>query len=180
MYDVDLTPRRSPVPVPAALLLLVLIVAPPLLRATDAAGGLAAGDETRVRRVLEAYRKAWLANDAEGVLRLFHDDAVLMPHHGVEPVVGKAAARAFWFPAGPPTTVTAFTLTIDQVGGAGAMAWARGRSHVEWVTGTGPGAKTSANTGTNLTVLRRHPDGTWRITVMMWDDPLPQPAAPPR
>jgi uncharacterized protein (TIGR02246 family) len=155
----------------AAPLLFVALATSVSLHAADPGGGLSASEEAKIRGVLKAYRKAWLANDADGVLRVFSDDAVLMPHHGVEPVVGKAAARAFWFPAGPPTTITAFTLTVDQVGGVSDMAWARGHSRVEWVTGTGPEAKRSGNAGTNLAVLRRQKDGSWRVAVMMWDDP---------
>ena len=147
----------------------------------DAQPGSAAADQAKIRTVLENYRSAWLANDAEAVLRLFTEDAVLMPHHGVEPVLGKKAARAFWFPpGGPPTTITAFTQTLDQIDGSGDLAYVRGHSRVEWVTGTGPDAKRSGNAGTNLTVLRRQPDGSWRIAVQMWDDPPPQPLAPPR
>jgi uncharacterized protein (TIGR02246 family) len=136
----------------------------------------AAADQAKIRKVLETYRSAWLANDAEAVLRLFTEDAVLLPHHGVEPVLGKKAARAFWFPAGgPPTTITAFTQTLDQVDASCSLAYVRGHSRVEWVTGAGPDAKRSANAGTNLTVLRRQPDGSWRIAVQMWDDPPPRP-----
>ena len=132
----------------------------------------AAADQARIRAILEAYRSAWLANDAEGVLRLFTADAVLMPHHGVEPVVGKPAARAFWFPTeGPPTTVTAFTQTIDEIGNSGDLAYVRGHSKVEWTTGQGPEAKRAGNAGTNLTLLKRQTDGSWLIAVQMWDDP---------
>lgn len=158
-------------PLAASLLFVALATSAPL-RAADPGGGLATTEETKIRGVLEAYRKAWLANDADGVVGVFSENAVLMPHHGVEPVVGKAAARAFWFPAaGPPTTITAFALTVDQVDGISDMAWARGHSRVEWVTGTGPEAKRSSNAGTNLAILRRQKDGSWRVAVMMWDDP---------
>jgi len=158
----------------------LLLAAAAVSRAAEPKDALSPAEQAKVRAVLEAYRTAWLANDADAVLSVFAEDAVLMPHHGVEPVVGKAAARAFWFPAGPPTTITAFTLTVDQVGGSSGIAWARGRSRVEWTTGIGPDAKRSGNAGTNLTVLKRQPDGDWRIVAMMWDDPLPQPAVPPR
>ena len=178
MYDVDLTPRRR-LPRLAAAVVVLAIAGAASIRGLGS-GGVPSAEEAKVRAVLESYRKAWLANDADKVLGVFTEDAVLMPHHGVEPVVGKAAARAFWFPAGPPTTITAFTLTVDQVGGTSDVAWARGHSRVEWVTGSGPGAKRSGNAGTNLTVLRREADGTWRIAVMMWDDPPPQPPPAPR
>jgi uncharacterized protein (TIGR02246 family) len=134
--------------------------------------GLTADDRAKIESVLRAYRAGWLANDAQAVLRLFTEDAVLMPHHGVKPVVGKAAARAFWFPSsGPPTTVTLFDQAIDEINGVPDLAYVRGRSKVEWTTGTGADAKKSGNAGTNLTLLRRQPDGSWRIAVQMWDDP---------
>ena len=162
-------------------LILLALAVPTAMRAADSTGDLTAADHAKIRTVLETYRSAWLANDAEAVLRLFTEDAVLMPHHGVEPVLGKKAARAFWFPAGgPPTTITAFTQTLDQIDGNSGLAYVRGHSRVEWVTGAGSGATRSGNAGTNLTVLRRQPDGSWRIAVQMWDDPPPQPVAPPR
>lgn len=151
--------------------LLVLSTSSPL-RVAGGSRGLTRADRAKIEAVLRDYRSAWLANDADAVLRLFSEDTVLMPHHGVEPVIGKRAARAFWFPSeGPPTTVTAFTQNVDEVNGAGDLAYARGHSKVEWTTGTGGEAKRSGNAGTNLTLLRRQADGTWLITVQMWDDP---------
>jgi ketosteroid isomerase-like protein len=65
---------------------------------------------------------------------------------------------------------------VDQVGGSCDLAYARGHSRVAWTTGKGAEAKKSSNAGTNLTLLRRQADGTWRISHQMWDDPPPQPA----
>ncbi|HTO88503.1 MAG TPA: SgcJ/EcaC family oxidoreductase [Thermoanaerobaculia bacterium] len=135
---------------------------------------LSSSDEAKIQAVLESYRQAWLAGDAEGVLRLFTREAVLLPHHGVEPVVGIEAVRAFWFPPGPPVTVTELTQIVDQIGGSCDLAYVRGHSRVTWITGKGIDAKTSSNAGTNLTLLRRETDGSWRITHQMWDDPLPR------
>lgn len=154
---------------PFAVALVVLLSAAP-------APGLTADDRAKIESVLRAYRAGWLANDAEAVLRLFTEDTVLMPHHGVKPVVGKAAARAFWFPSsGPPTTVTLLEQGIDEINGVSELAYVRGHSKVEWTTGTGAEAKRSGNAGTNLTLLRRQPDGSWKIAVQMWDDPPNQP-----
>jgi uncharacterized protein (TIGR02246 family) len=165
----------------APLALTLLAVTPAQAPAADSKGALSAADQAKIRAVVEAYRSAWLANDPEGVLRVFAEDAVLMPHHGVEPVLGKRAAREFWFPAGgPPTTITAFTPTIDQIEGDHDLAYVRGRSRVEWVTGAGPEAKRFRNAGTNLAVLRRQRDGAWRIAVLMWDDPPPETIRPAR
>jgi uncharacterized protein (TIGR02246 family) len=141
-----------------------------------APAGLGAPDRSRIEAVLAEYRVGWLANDAERVMRLFSEDAVLMPHHGVEPRIGKAAARAFWFPAsGPPTTVTLFEQKLDEISGSGDIAWVRGHSRVEWTSGTGAEAKQSGNAGTFLAILRRQPGGSWLVAVLMWDDPPNQP-----
>jgi uncharacterized protein (TIGR02246 family) len=145
--------------------------------ARAAEGSLPADEERKIRAVLDEYRRAWLANDADRVLRLFTRDAVLLPHHGVEPVVGIDAARAFWFPKdSPPVTIDELTMTVDQVGGSCEVAYARGHSRVAWTAGKGAQATKSSNAGTNLTLLRRQSDGTWRISHQMWDDPPPQPA----
>ena len=69
--------------------------------------GLSLDDEKAIRASIEAYRTAWLANDPQGVLRTFSDDAVLLPAHGQPAVAGLAAIEKYWFaPGGPPTTIT--------------------------------------------------------------------------
>ncbi len=138
--------------------------------------GLSPAETARIREVHGAYRAAWLANDEARVLALFTADAVLLPHHGVEPVVGEAAIRAFWFPKGAaPTTVTELEQPIDEIGGSCDVAYIRGHSRVAWITGLGKDAKAASNAGTFLTLLRRQPDGSWKITHQMWDDPPPRP-----
>jgi len=134
-------------------------------------GHPAEADVHALRAVHAAYRRAWLANDAEGVMRLFAPDAVLMPHHGLSPVVGSEEIRAFWFAPGPATTITRLDLELDEVSVRDDTGLVAGRSQVEWTiekTGT---TERWANAGTFLTVLRRGPDGAWRITHHMWDDP---------
>lgn len=124
-----------------------------------------------VRQVLENYRKAWLANDKAGVLGLFAEDAVISPHHGVEPRVGKAAIEEFWFPPNsPPTQINEFELEVEDIRGEGGMAVARGKHKLVWTT-TKDGRKEKwGNQGTFLTVLVNRGAG-WVITHQMWDDP---------
>ena len=139
------------------------------------AAGLSPEDEARIRAVSKAYCDGWLSKDAEErVLRLFAKDAVLLPHHGLEPVTGEEAMRRFWFPkGGPVTTVTKLTQSIDEIGGSGDVAYMRGHHSVSWTSGSGPGAPATSLSGTFLMILRRQPDGSWRITHHMWDDPPP-------
>jgi uncharacterized protein (TIGR02246 family) len=130
-----------------------------------------AADESAVRAAIDDYVQAWLANDADRVLATLTDDIVLQPHHGVDPVVGAAAAREFWFPNGPPTTITTFSIEIRGVQGAGDLAYVWGRSNLAWEYE----GQTYTNAGNSLSVLRRGADGRWKIAHQIWNDPIPQP-----
>lgn len=128
-------------------------------------------DATAIREVHAEYRRAWLANDPEGVLRLFAPAAVLLPHHGLPAVVGTEGIRTFWFAPGPPTTITRLDLDLDEVAIHGDTGVVHGRSQVAWTVQQASGPERWENAGTFLTILRRDSDGRWRITHHMWDDP---------
>ena len=135
------------------------------------AGGACAltpADLASVRSVMATYRDAWMAADRAAVLALFTDDAVLLPHHGDDPVVGRAAIERFWWPArSPPFTLNRMEVTVDQAGGDCAVAFARGTDEIAWTSE----GRTHQQRGTYLNVLRKEGDGTWRISHHMWDDP---------
>jgi uncharacterized protein (TIGR02246 family) len=128
-------------------------------------------DATAIRELHAEYRRAWLANDSEGVLRLFAPNAVLLPHHGLPAVVGAEAIRAFWFAPGPTTTITRLDLELDEASVHGDTGVVCGRSPVGWTVQQPSGPERWENAGTFLTLLRRDADGRWRITHHMWDDP---------
>lgn len=159
-------------PVHPVLLLILVLACRPLLQGDPAPAAAAA----QVQAVIEGYRAAWLRGDSAAVLRLFAPDAVLLPHHGDLPVVGRSAIAAFWWsPSAPTTTITTLEQTTEgmQVEGRTGVVWGRftlafsyqdeGRTH------------SLRNSGTYLMVLRRESDGEWRITHRMWDDPVAQP-----
>jgi len=140
-------------------------------RSNDQSGGLSANDEKAIRATIEAYRTAWLENDAKGVLKTFTDDAVLLPAHGSPAVTGIAAIEKYWFtPGGPTTTVTKLDITVDQVDGNGILAFARGLDSVGWTITQNGVMHRHFHPGTYLNVMKKLPDGTWRIQVHMWDD----------
>jgi uncharacterized protein (TIGR02246 family) len=131
---------------------------------------LSLNDEQAVRATIEAYRTAWLANDAKQVLRTFTEDAALMPAQGGPPVVGIAAIEKYWFAAGgPPTTVTRLDITVDQVRGNSGFAFVRGLNGVGWTVTEHGTAHKHFHPGTYLDVMRKLADGSWRIQVHMWD-----------
>ena len=130
-----------------------------------------AADESAVRAAIDGYVQAWLTNDADRVLATLTDDIVLQPHHGVDPVLGAAAVRDFWFPSGPPTTITQFSIEIRGVHGASDLAYVWGRSSLAWDYE----GQSYTNGGNSLSLLRRGADGRWRIAHQIWNDPIPQP-----
>lgn len=130
-------------------------------------------DEDAIKATIEAYRTCWLANDAKGVLKTFTDDAVLLPAHGTPAVVGIAAIEKYWFaPGGAMTTITGLEITVDQVSGDGTLAFARGVDRVAWTITQDGATHRHFHPGTYLNVMKKMPDGSWRIQVHMWDDGL--------
>jgi uncharacterized protein (TIGR02246 family) len=139
-----------------------------------ASGGqatLAPGDAAAIRGLMEHFRTAWLANDADGVRASFTEDAVLMPHHGLEPVVGMKAINEFWFPVTTAkTTITKFVQTIDEAGGEGRMAFVRGHSEVAWTVEDQGKTEKWRTHGGYVALFKKQANGKWLITHLMWED----------
>lgn len=133
-------------------------------------GKLSAADVAKVRAVSEAYAAAWLSNDPQAVLKLFSDDAVLIPQ-GSRPVVGIEAVKNFWWPAGGGhTTIKSFDVTTDEVGGEGDVAYVRGSYQFSFSYEDKGKTTELTNTGNYMMIMRRGPDGSWRISHRMWGD----------
>lgn len=129
----------------------------------------------KIKMVCEAYRTGWLANDADAVLNLFAEDAVLLPHHGDKPVIGKSAIRNFWWPPdAAPATVRTFQATMDEVRVSGDIGYVWGEFSLSFSFEQEGREKIASNGGTYLMLMRQQADGEWLITHRMWDDPVPQ------
>ena len=148
--------------------------------AGDGAGALPPTDVAKVRAVNDAYVSAWRKNDATAVLATFWPDAVLIPQ-GRATISGLDAIRRFWWPPGPPTTVTGFTHTTDEVDGSGSFAFARGSFVLDFEWEADGKRNRQRNRGNYLMVFRRGPTGEWRISRRMWSDlpRAPEPATSP-
>ena len=53
----------------------------------------------------------------------------------------------------------------------GTTSFVRGRSHVEWTVVENAKPEKFSNSGTFLTLMRKLPNGIWKMTHQMWDDP---------
>jgi ketosteroid isomerase-like protein len=130
--------------------------------------GLSADDQRAVRAVDSVFVDAWLRDDTTGVMNTLAADAVLMPA-GQTVLSTPAAIRAFWWPNdGSSTRILTFNRSIDEVGGAGDVAWMR---RTDSLTFTYAKAGTTSNLTSrsmSLAVLRRQPNGAWRFSRVMW------------
>jgi uncharacterized protein (TIGR02246 family) len=155
-----------------ALAVLFLVWVPRVCRGTDQGLPLSPRDEARLHAVLEKYRTGWLSGNADKVRSSFTEDAVLMPHHGLPPVVGMAAINEFWFGASSTkTTITKFAQTLDELTGEGTLAYVRGKSEVAWTVEDNGKSHRWRNAGNFLAIFKKHADGKWLISRLIWDDP---------
>jgi ketosteroid isomerase-like protein len=89
----------------------------------------------------------------------------------MEPISGAAAIRAFWWPAGgPATTITRMEQSIDDVSGEGDLAIVRGHGSLTFTMRQDGRETTRTQRSTFVNVIRRQPDGSWKITLRMWSD----------
>ena len=139
---------------------------------SDKTKTLSAGDAIAIRAVLERYRASWLSGDNDSVRSSFTHDAVLLPHHGVPPVVGITAINEFWFPSSSTkTTITKFVQTVDEIGGDGILAYVRGRSEVAWTVEDNGKKENWRNAGNFLAIFKKQANGKWLISHLIWNDP---------
>jgi uncharacterized protein (TIGR02246 family) len=153
-------------------LLAVLLVSP---FAQLASNSLSAEDLAKIKQVHTKYEEAWLKGDADGVRVLFTEDCVLLPPHGDKPRIGQKGLNEFWFPPdAPPTQITKLVVTPQSIGGDGQVAYAWGTDEVEWTTTQNGKTTTSSHKGMFLNVLRKQPNGEWKLSHHMWDDAVTQ------
>lgn len=127
-------------------------------------------DEAKVRAINERYATAWRKNEAALVRATFWPDAVLIPQ-GSAPIEGLDAINRFWWPAdGPRTIVTGFTITTDEVGGAGAIAFTRGTFQLDFTYDDKGKTVARRNRGNYMMIFTRNRAGEWRISHRMWSD----------
>lgn len=127
---------------------------------------LSSADVAAVREADQAYATAWLANDPESLMATLTEDAVLVPS-GIPAVEGVEAIREFWWSAdSPPTTVTEFTAVQREIAGHGDLGFVRGSFTLRFEYD----GENYSNRGTYISLLRRMPDGSWRISHRMWSD----------
>ncbi len=132
---------------------------------------LGPADVDAVRQTNLGYPAAWLADDSEAVMRLFAEDAALIPHRGAPPVEGKEAIRRHFWPPNPGFfKVDRYEMVVTEIGGCGDFAYSRGRFSIQFTTDVGTERQTFSNEG-NYMMLFRKREGSWPIFRYIWTDP---------
>ena len=121
-------------------------------------------DIAAVRRMLTAIMSADNARDLNAVMALYADDAALLPPDE-KAVTGKESIRPRYqslFDQFNPE----ISISHDEIMTDGDWAFARGMTTGKMTPRNGGAAKTVNDK--YLMILRRQPDGTWRIARLMW------------
>jgi ketosteroid isomerase-like protein len=132
-----------------------------------APAGLTPADEAAIRASVDSFAVRALRADWDGNVALFTANGSMLPPN--EPARNGHDAILAWMKAYPP--ITAFTTGVDEVGGAGDVAYVRGHYAITIMP---PGATAAiADTGKFLSVHRRQADDTWPMTLDMFNSDKP-------
>lgn len=120
-----------------------------------------------VARVLTDYARAWAANDAEALSRLFVPEGMALPN-GQPPARGADSIRRVYSQgAGSPLALRPIAFASS-----GDLAYVVG--------GFGPAPNAPEDLGKFTLVLRREGDGRWLILADMDNSNVPVQPVPPR
>jgi len=132
-------------------------------------GPISEEDKTTISNQVAAFATAINAKDFATAASVYADDVVFMPPNG-EAITGRDNVRA-WMAAYPP--FSNFVNTSVEIEGVGDLAYNRGTFELDV---TPPGATAPLHDkGKYFEVLRRQPDGSWKVTRAMFNSDLPMP-----
>ena len=130
---------------------------------------LSQGDVGKINEVTQRFVKEALGKNWDAVAALYTDDAVASPPHAPG-LKGRAAIKA-WLEQLPP--MTAFKANNVIVDGRDDLAYVVGTYTMTIVP---PGAPGPINdSGKYVEIRRKQSDGSWLITVDIFNSNLPTP-----
>ena len=129
--------------------------------------------EAAIGEVREAYIAAQNAGDAAALAALFTDDAVLMPPNAPA-VSGKEAIQSY---LQSQNDQFSFELAASQAEVAAAGDWAFSRGTHTVNLNPKAAGKAVEDSGKYLNILKRQPDGSWKIARHTWNSDKALPGA---
>lgn len=130
-------------------------------------GPLGEEDKTTIQNQTAGFATAVNAKDWATAASMYADDAVFMPPNG-EAMTGRSNVQS-WMAAYPP--FSNFVINSVEVDGVGDLAYNRGTYELDL---TPPGATAPIHDkGKFLEILRRQPDGSWKVIRDIFNSDLP-------
>ena len=139
--------------------------------AGDKGGKKMKTDMEKIEELHQTDMKASKANDLDTLLGLWTEDGVMIRAEG-EPVIGKKAmteAMESYREELKNITITQYIIDFKEVKIIGDHAYEWGEFHHKYFTKDNPG-KELEETGRLMRILRRLPDGQWKVARAIWTE----------
>jgi uncharacterized protein (TIGR02246 family) len=134
-----------------------------------------AADESAVRDTDAQWAKTAMANDLEGAVSYYTDDASMLPPNA--PIAtGKQAIRAVWASLLSPAVTVSWQINKAEVARSGDLAYVMG---VYQVTAKNPQGKSQEDHGKLVEVWKKQADGKWKTVADIFNSDVPLPAPRP-
>ncbi|HVN98867.1 MAG TPA: nuclear transport factor 2 family protein [Steroidobacteraceae bacterium] len=132
-----------------------------------------AADEAAIRAATAAWVAAYNAGDADKIVALYADDAIMMPPDAPAAATHEAMKKYLADDmAASKAAGVSFALDADASGVSGDLAWHSGAFHVAGANGA------TVGTGKYAEVWRKR-DGKWLMIRDVWNNDAPAAAAAP-
>jgi uncharacterized protein (TIGR02246 family) len=113
-----------------------------------------------IKRLYQAWKAPWETGDAVGIADYYTEDAVQMPANEPD-IVGRDAFRVCLEALFNQFTVKGDSTEVVEVQTGGDLAFARGTYAI--ILTPKAGGKPTRYSGKFVHLLKRQPDGTWKI-----------------
>jgi uncharacterized protein (TIGR02246 family) len=131
-----------------------------------------AADENALKAADEQWSKTAMANDLDGTVAYYTDDASILPPNA--PIAtGKQAIRAVWSALLNPDTAVTWQVTKAEVARSGDLGYVMG---VYQIAAKNPKGKPQEDHGKLVEVWRKQADGKWKVTADIFNSDVAAPA----
>ena len=131
-----------------------------------------AADESAVRDADAQWAKTAGANDLDGTVSYYTDDASLLPPNA--PIAtGKQAIRGVWATMLTPDTTVSWQVSKAEVARSGELAYVMGTYQI---AAKNPQGKSQEDRGKLVEVWKKQADGKWKTVADIFNSDVPAPA----
>ena len=128
-----------------------------------------AADEARIKELDAQWSKAAMANDLDGTVSYYADDAEMLAPNA--PIAsGKPAIRTLWSAMLSPEVSVSWQASKVEVARSGDLAYLTGTYQV---TAKDPKSKMAPDKGKLVEVWKKQADGNWKTIVDIFNSDLP-------